>query len=783
MVRSSDPTANQQLWWTPATAVQKDLLLLEGADTPTLSMSPLSVLVCPIPNICCSRVDYVINYSLPPPTSAKELAEAEASFTQLITLLSKTGFAVEVRPGRAPTTPTSPSSLLIFLRIASHSLLEKQIYRYRVQDWLYGVRTAAPGPPNSLNEQEPITDAERLRLAYLLITKPVNEGGAGITPGVGQWRFVKSVFPLHDKKFNKEWIKDWSTKYILDDNDLLKIRNQFGEKVAFYFAFLQSYFQFLLFPALFGSAAWLILGGFSWVYAVVNCLWGVVFFEHWKVKEVDLAVQWGVRGVGKIQLPRPQFKFEREGVDPVTGEIVKVYSPYKRLARQLLQVPFAGACVVVLGGLILGCFSIEIFITEVYMGPFKQYLTFLPTVLLTIFMPTFTTLLTKLAERLTDLENYETVDAHQASFVQKIFVLNFITSYLGIFLTAFVYVPFGKILVPYLDVFQLTAQKFTAEGKPLPTKEWVINPDRLRKQVIYFTVTAQIVNFATEVIVPYAKRRIFKTVEKVQTEIKGGEKSGVEWPRDAEEEHRFLKRVREEAELEQYDVTIDYREMVIQFGYLSLFSVVWPLTGCSFLVNNWVEARSDAMKIAANSQRPIPWRADSIGPWLNALGFLSWLGSVTSAALVYLFSKSGGSGELGVGSVWEIPGWALLLAILGSEHVYLVVQVVVRGVIERLDSPGLQKERAERFAMRRELLGRMVEEEVVSEQAEKGVGVGDGERITRESLEEEARRVSGMGPEKVFWLRQRGAGESVEVGRGLIQLVGLGGGNNTAKRQ
>ncbi|KAK0735823.1 calcium-activated chloride channel-domain-containing protein [Apiosordaria backusii] len=734
------------------------------------------------------EVDYVINYHLPPPTTPSPsgpLAEAEASFTQLITLLSKTGFALEVRPGRAPLTPTSPSSLLIFLRIASPSLLEKQIYRYRVQDWLYGVRTAAPGPPNSLSApQEPITDAERLRLAYLLITKPVNEGGAGITPGIGQWRFVKAVFPLHDRKFNKEWITSWSTKYILDDSDLLKIRNQFGEKVAFYFAFLQSYFQFLLFPALFGSAAWLILGGFSWVYAVVNCLWGVVFFEHWKMKEVDLAVQWGVRGVGKIQLPRPQFKFEREGVDEVTGEIVKVYSPYKRLARQLLQVPFAGACVCVLGGLILGCFSIEIFITEVYMGPFKQYLTFLPTVLLTIFMPTFTTLLTKLAERLTELENYETVDAHQASFVQKIFVLNFITSYLGIFLTAFVYVPFGKILVPYLDVFQLTAQKFTAEGKPLPTKEWVINPDRLRKQVIYFTVTAQIVNFATEVVVPYAKRRIFRTVEKVQTEIKKGDQARVEWPKDAEEEERFLKRVREEAELGEYDVTIDYREMVIQFGYLSLFSVVWPLTGCSFLVNNWVEARSDAVKIAANSQRPIPWRADSIGPWLDALGFLSWLGSVVSAALVYLFNKSGG-GQLGVGSVWDIPGWALLLAVMGSEHVYLVVQMVVRGVIRRLDSPGLRKERAERFAMRRELLERMVEEEVVSEEAGEKVGwEGQREGISREVLEEEARGLSGLGPEKRFWLRQRGAGESVEVGRGLIQLVSLAGGNNsTVKRQ
>ncbi|KAL2255435.1 hypothetical protein VTK26DRAFT_3391 [Humicola hyalothermophila] len=550
------------------------------------------------------------------------------------------------------------------------------------------------------------------------------------------------------------------------------IRDRFGEQVAFYFAFLRSYFVFLLFPAAFGAAAWLVLGPFSWVYAVVNCLWGVVFFEHWKMKEVDLAVEWGVRGVGKIQRPRPQFRFERETVDPVTGETVKVYSPVKRLARQLLQVPFAAACVVALGGVIAGCFAIEIFINEVYNGPFKQYLTFVPTVLLSIFNPTLTALLTKLAERLTDMENYETQDAHQASLVQKIFVINFITSYLGVFLTAFVYVPFGKILVPCLDVFQITAQKFTAEGTPLPTKSWEINPDRLTRQVIYFTVTAQIVNLATEFIVPYAKRKVFKTVEKVQSEF--SEKSNTQ-VKDVPEETEFLERVRNEAELDEYDVTIDYREMVIQFGYLSLFSVVWPLTACSFLVNNWVEARSDAMKITTNCKRPIPWRADSIGPWLDSLGFLSWLGSITSAALVFLFSGSkDGTARLD-GSPWDICGWALLLAILFAEHVYLAVQLVVRGVVRKLDSPGLRKERSQRFAIRKKLLERMAEHDMAAGGDTSGPAVSEaGEKVTRATLEEEARGLSVAGegrPEQLFWMRQRSADETIRVGRALIAEV------------
>lgn len=168
---------------------------------------------------------------------------------------------------------------------------------------------------------------------------------------------------------------------------------------------------------------------------------------------------------------------------------------------------------------------------------------------------------------------------------------------------------------------------------------------------------------------------------------------------------------------------------------------MWPLTACSFLVNNWIEARSDAMKIAINSQRPIPWRADSIGPWLNSLGFLSWLGSLTSAALVFLFNHSTKNGV--DASPWDIRGWALLLSILFAEHLYLAVQLVVREVIRKFDSPGLQKERAERFAMRKRLLQRTVDHDVTEEVS--GPGVSGGEKITRETLEDEVRRLSMAG--------------------------------------
>ena len=378
-------------------------------------------------------------------------------------------------------------------------------------------------------------------------------------------------------------------------------------------------------------------------------------------------------------------------------------------------------------------------------------------------------MLTEIATRLNDYENWETTDAYNFAMTQKVFILNFITSYTPIILTAFVYVPFGSLIVPYLDVFQLTARPFAENEKQLATPKagFTIDPGRLRKQVIYFAVTAQIVNFAMETIVPYLKRRGFHKYQELKSERAA--KRGAAAPNaaadDLPEEAEFLARVRNEAELDVYDVSTDLREMVVQFGYLTLFSVVWPVTAVSFLINNWVELRSDAVKICVEMQRPTPHRADSIGPWLDSLTFLTWLGSISTAALVYLFSNDGLGPD---GTPGDIKGWALLLTVFFSEHIYLVVRLAVRLAISKMDTPGMQKEHAERLMVRK----RYFEESFGEDAMELPPPVDKG-KITRSSLEEEARQASmrSSTPQDHFWLRQRSWEESLSIGIGLIEKM------------
>jgi anoctamin-10 len=221
---------------------------------------------------------------------------------------------------------------------------------------------------------EPLYEAERLRIIYQMITNPKEEGGAGITPKSGEWKYVKSIFALHDLEFNKKWIKELSNSYMIKPNQLTEIRNRFGERIGFYFSFIQSYFTFLVAWAVFGISSYYVLGSFSPIYAIINGLWCIVFTEWWKYQEVDLAINWGVRGVSQLDGKRREFKADKVIEDPVTGEKVGFFTSTKRLQRQLLQIPFALIAAGLLGCLIAVCFGIEVFVSEVYDGPLKSVL-------------------------------------------------------------------------------------------------------------------------------------------------------------------------------------------------------------------------------------------------------------------------------------------------------------------------------------------------------------------------------------------------------------------------
>lgn len=76
--------------------------------------------------------------------------------------------------------------------------------------------------------------------------------------------------------------------------------------------------------------------------------------------------------------------------------------------------------------------------------------------------------------------------------------------------------------------------------------------------------------------------------------------------------------------------------MLVQMGYVVLFSSAFPLAGLCALGNNLLEIRSDAFKLAHVHQRPFGQRVANIGTWQNAFSLLGLAAVIVNCALIGL---------------------------------------------------------------------------------------------------------------------------------------------------
>jgi len=90
-----------------------------------------------------------------------------------------------------------------------------------------------------------------------------------------------------------------------------------------------------------------------------------------------------------------------------------------------------------------------------------------------------------------------------------------------------------------------------------------------------------------------------------------------------------------EYELEPYEGTFaDFDEMVIQFGYVTLFVVAFPLTPLLALLSNVLENRVDGTKLCKLVRRPEPRGAANMGTWFDILSLVSFIAVITNVAII-----------------------------------------------------------------------------------------------------------------------------------------------------
>lgn len=92
-----------------------------------------------------------------------------------------------------------------------------------------------------------------------------------------------------------------------------------------------------------------------------------------------------------------------------------------------------------------------------------------------------------------------------------------------------------------------------------------------------------------------------------------------------------------EGEMEDYEGTYDdYLELFIQFGYIFLFSPVYPIAAFWALFNNILEIRADAFKLCKIYQRPMSRRVKDIGAWQRCFEIIGAMSIMTNCGLLCL---------------------------------------------------------------------------------------------------------------------------------------------------
>nr|NP_609738.1 white walker, isoform A [Drosophila melanogaster]AAF53439.1 white walker, isoform A [Drosophila melanogaster] len=512
-------------------------------------------------------------------------------------------------------------------------------------------------------------------------------GRAAVAEGqsiVATWQesgLITQVFPLHEPssltQLQTHWVKQIFAPQPLDD-----IAAYFGVKVALYFAWLGHYTCALGVPAVFGTILYCILWGKGQtaqdmghvLFSLFNVAWASLYLEAWKRYSVELAFRWGTLSTPPelLEPPRPLYKGPLEE-NNVTGRLEPKEAPawQRRAFRYLVSFPIIGCCLCV------------VFAVMFLMLRFQDWwdsklpeesvlccLSVIPKVLLAGAITLMDEAYFKLAVWLNDRENYRLQSKYENHLIAKVALFQFVNSFLSLFYIAF----------------------------------YLRDEEKLKEQLAGLLISRQIIGNLRESAIPYfleqwklaklsfnmwgalsptqnVTRSLAEELATAEAELKA-ESTGT--PTKSQQPESSSKRNIGQAEIEsslyKYDGTFsDHLEMLVQMGYVVLFSAAFPLAGVCALINNLMEIRSDAFKLAHVHQRPFGQRVANIGTWQNALSILSLAAVIVNCALIGL------SGQ--VSRLW--PGLTTaqtIILIVTLEHIMLGLRQALTWLLPELPS-------------------------------------------------------------------------------------------------
>jgi len=534
---------------------------------------------------------------------------------------------------------------------------------FRMWNYCYVQYTSIPSrqciyqhyPINPDSNSKPLQESVfpkkvRLRLIWEKLIAEAEIGGADIPVEKllqDSNHPLVAVFPLHTychrKWLDENWLQKYNWKSLLHP-PLDDIRDYFNEPIAFYFGFMEYYLKWLI-PLSIVGAAWSVImlnltdstfGGIE-VFVVFVLIWNVCFVDFWKRRQNQLTMQWGMHRFREKEIPRPSFRGQWD-VDDTTGEPIESFPREWRLVR--LIGGFSGLFMmisVVIAVMIL-IFTLRNFLriregvpkcypsSEKYPdctmyqcvdgqnlddcsehgGVVKQlqlgWLVFIGVVnagQISILNVVFT----YVSVWLNEWENHKTQVAFDDALVLKAFTFKFVNSFCSLYYLAFLAKIYDSAShLSSTDIIKL-----------------------LRVQLISLFSVALIIQNFRELALPLIIKFFQGDGSCCRKKKRGGRLRIPKSPAEVQ------------FEMVEYRNTLeDMSEVIVQYGYVTLFIICLPCIPLFAFLNNIVEIKIDGYKLVRYSRRPQPFGAKGIGSWVFVLECISIISAVTNVAL-YVF--------------------------------------------------------------------------------------------------------------------------------------------------
>jgi len=405
------------------------------------------------------------------------------------------------------------------------------------------------------------------------------------------------------------------------------------------------------------------------LYALAAVVWAIVFVQLWRRRQAELAFTWGTIATSTSS-NHPLERQRREYVgtpveDAVTGQTVLV--DHWRPARFAVSALVTALCLLLPLAAMFLSLNLQGYVSKrgeyvlgvrVYYEALAHYarpgeifdpasyLSLLPVVGHAVVILNLNAGYRHVAEALTRFENHRSARGHTDSLLLKRFFFEAFDSYLVLFYVAFELQDVPRLRKEILGLFTSdTVRRVLLETVVPAISQWLSHRSRgrvssnkkddavLRDDAPAQMLTRRDPSWCGDL--PMAISKGSSPIPKRGNSTLSSNRKGIVKgaPSVASTAGTQPSDVKADLEQEEYDDFDDFLEMVIQFGYITLFASAAPIVPAIALLCNSIEYVSDLFKLTFLCRRPRLVRAKTIGIWWRLLYLLMLLSIFSNLVL------------------------------------------------------------------------------------------------------------------------------------------------------